>query len=185
MRQRILALLAEGKTYNQIVAELGCAKSTVAYHAKNVKEPPNYKVHDWAAVQKYYDEGHSGRQCMAHFGICHAVWYNAGKQGKIILREDQPISLAVLTAEGRNTSRAHLRWRLLKDGVFDAKCGECEITEWRGKPLSFHLHHVNGIKNDNRPENLQMLCPNCHSQTENYSGRNTKKTKAKLVIKSQ
>ena len=175
MRQRILALLAEGKTYSQIVAELGCAKSTVSYHAKNVREPPNYKVHDWAAVQKYYDEGHSGRKCMAQFGICAAVWYNASKQGKIILREDLPIPMEILTAAGRNTTRAHLRWRLLKAGVLDTKCAECGITEWCSKPLSLHLHHVNGIKNDNRPENLQMLCPNCHSQTENYSGRNVKR----------
>lgn len=177
MKQRILALLAEGKTYNQIVAELGCAKSTVAYHAKNVKEPPNYKVHDWAAVQKYYDEGHSGLQCMAQFDICRAVWYNANRQGKIVLRKDLPIPLDVLTAQGRNTSRAHLRWRLLKAGIFDTKCAECGITKWCSKPLSLHLHHINGVKNDNRPENLQLLCPNCHSQTDNYSGRNTKSAK--------
>ena len=82
MRDRILALLAEGKTYSQIVAALGCAKSMVAYHAKNVKPPPNYKQHDWAEVQRYYDAGHSGRQCMKQFGICHSVWYNANAQGK-------------------------------------------------------------------------------------------------------
>jgi len=179
MGQRILALLAEGRTYNQIVAELGCAKSTVAYHAKNVKEPPNYKVHDWDAVQAYYDEGHSGRQCMAHFRICTAVWYNASKQGKLTLREDLPIPLEVLTAKGRNTSRAHLRWRLLKDGVLESRCGRCRITHWLGEPLSMHLHHINGVGNDNRLENLKLLCPNCHSQTENYSGRNVKTNKPK------
>ena len=172
MKQRILVLLAQGKTYNQIVAELGCAKSTVAYHAKNVKEPPSYKVYDWAEVQKYYDEGHSGRQCMTHFGICHSTWYTARRQGSIVLRDDLPIPLEMLTAQGRNTRRSHLRWRLLRDGVFEAKCAECGLTKWRNKPLSLHLHHINGVGNDNRLENLQLLCPNCHSQTENYSGRN-------------
>ena len=175
MRQRILALLAEGKKYSQIVAELGCAKSTVAYHAKNVKPPPNYKVHDWAAVQKHYDAGNSGLKCMAHFGICRAVWYNANKQGKILLREDLPIPLEVLTAAGRNTSRAHLRWRLLRAGIFPAGCSICGITGWLGKPLSLHLHHINGIGTDNRIENLQMLCPPCHTQTDNYAGRNARK----------
>ena len=172
MKQQILALLAAGKTYKEIVAGLGCAKSTISYHAKSVKSPPSYKVHDWAEVQRYYDAGHSGRQCMKNFGICAAVWHNASVQGKIALREDKPIPLEELMATGRRTSRAHLRWRLLKDGVFDSVCAVCGIISWQDKPLSLHLHHINGVKNDNRLENLQMLCPNCHSQTDSYSGRN-------------
>jgi len=175
MRQRILALLAEGKTYSHIVAEVGCAKSTVAYHAKNVKPPPNYKVHDWIAVQKHYDAGNSGLQCMARFGICRGVWYNANKQGKLILRADLPMLLEELTAPGRKTSRAHLRWRLLKDGVFSDGCSICGTREWLEKPLSLHLHHINGVGTDNRLENLQMLCPHCHTQTDNYAGRNARK----------
>ena len=175
MRDRILALLAQGKTYKQIVDEVGCAKSTVAYHAKSVKPPPNYKVHDWAEVQCFYDAGHSGRQCMKHFGVCAAVWQNASRRGDLSLREDKPIPLGELTAAGRITSRAHLRWRLLKDGVLELVCAECGIMEWQGKPLSLHLHHINGVNNDNRLENLQLLCPNCHSQTDSYSGRNAGK----------
>jgi uncharacterized protein YerC len=73
MRQQILALLAAGKTYKEIVAELGCAKSTISYYAKNVKEPPNYKVHNWAEVQQHYDEGHGVNECRKQFGICRNV----------------------------------------------------------------------------------------------------------------
>ena len=175
MKQQILALLAEGRTYKEIVTELGCAKSTISYHAKSTKPPPNYKVHDWTEVQRDYDAGHSGRQCMKQFGICAAVWHNAAKHGKIVLREDQPIPLEELMATGRVTSRAHLRWRLLRSGILDSVCAECGIMDWRGKSLSMHLHHINGVSNDNRLENLQMLCPNCHSQTNSYSGRNAKK----------
>jgi Zn finger protein HypA/HybF involved in hydrogenase expression len=57
-------------------------------------------------------------------------------------------------------------------GLLEESCHECGITEWRGKPLSLCLHHINGINDDNRIENLAVLCPNCHSQTENFAGRN-------------
>jgi 5-methylcytosine-specific restriction endonuclease McrA len=175
MRQRILALLALGKTYNQIVAEVGCAKSTVAYYAKNVKPPPDYKVHNWAEVQRFYDEGNSGRQCMACFGICHAVWYSAKKSGKIVTRDDHRIPLEVLLSPGRGTTRASIKPRLIQAGLLTEKCARCGIMEWLGQPLSLELHHVNGVNSDHRLENLQLLCPNCHSQTDTYGGRNAKK----------
>jgi 5-methylcytosine-specific restriction endonuclease McrA len=43
-----------------------------------------------------------------------------------------------------------------------------------GKPLSLHLDHKNGKNNDHRIENLRFLCPNCHSQTATYAGKNKK-----------
>jgi hypothetical protein len=51
------------------------------------------------------------------------------------------------------------------------RCERCGLTEWRGQPLSLELHHVNGNGSDNRLENLMLLCPNCHSQTETWGGR--------------
>ena len=51
-------------------------------------------------------------------------------------------------------------------------CKCCNKTEWLGKPIKLELHHVNGIKNDLRIENLQILCPNCHAYTDNYRGKN-------------
>ena len=50
---------------------------------------------------------------------------------------------------------------------------ECGITsEWRGKPIRLQLHHKNGDNSDNQLVNLCYLCPNCHSQTVNFGGRN-------------
>lgn len=75
----------------------------------------------------------------------------------------------------------HLRERLLKEGIFEEKCHECGITEWMGKRLAFELEHKNGDRFDNRLKNLTFLCPNCHSQTKHFRGRNKKKHEPKTV----
>lgn len=64
-------------------------------------------------------------------------------------------------------------YEITEDEYFCSSCGI--IDEWNNKPISLELHHINGINNDNRIENLQWLCPNCHSQTYNYRGKNSKK----------
>ena len=66
--------------------------------------------------------------------------------------------------------------RLLAQG-WTYQCRECAISEWCGKPLVLHLDHINGIHNDNRLDNLRLLCPNCHSQTETYCNK-TRPTRA-------
>ena len=48
------------------------------------------------------------------------------------------------------------------------KCENCGIEEWLGQPIKLQVHHVNGDRTDNRLENLQLLCPNCHSYTDNF-----------------
>ena len=47
-----------------------------------------------------------------------------------------------------------------------------EMTDHIAKQVKYHNN--NGKNNDNRLENLRFLCPNCHSQTETYSGKNNK-----------
>lgn len=54
-------------------------------------------------------------------------------------------------------------------------CETCNGAEWLGSPISIELHHRDGNKRNNVEENLQLLCPNCHSFTEHYRGRNTSK----------
>jgi hypothetical protein len=77
-----------------------------------------------------------------------------------------------LLQKDSNHNSHHLRSRLIKEGLMENICKECGILDWRGKSLSLHLDHINGDKHDNRLENLRLLCPNCHSQTETYCGKN-------------
>ena len=67
-----------------------------------------------------------------------------------------------------------LKKKILKEGLKEQKCENCGLTEWMGKPIKLELHHINGDNTDNRIENLQILCPNCHSYTDNYGGKNQK-----------
>lgn len=78
----------------------------------------------------------------------------------------------ILIKDSTYTNMNRLKLRLIKEGLKENKCEECGISEWRGKSLSCQIHHINGVNNDNRLENLQFLCPNCHSQTDTFSGRN-------------
>ena len=68
-----------------------------------------------------------------------------------------------------------LRKRLFNEGYKERKCEMCGITEWNGKPLSFECEHINGDSTDHRLKNLMIVCPNCHSQTETYKGKNAKR----------
>jgi 5-methylcytosine-specific restriction endonuclease McrA len=65
--------------------------------------------------------------------------------------------------------------RLLREGLIRNQCDECGLTEWRGKALIVHIDHVNGVRDDHRLENLRMLCPNCHSQTDTYGARDKRR----------
>jgi predicted RNA-binding Zn-ribbon protein involved in translation (DUF1610 family) len=74
----------------------------------------------------------------------------------------------------QNISR--LKKRLVSENILEYVCYECGNTgEWNGKKLILQLDHINGKHNDNRLENIRFLCPNCHSQTLTYSGKNIKK----------
>lgn len=75
--------------------------------------------------------------------------------------------------ENSKVSRGNIKNRIIYDNMLDYKCSECNVTNiWNGKELNLHLDHINGIHNDHRLENLRFLCPNCHSQTHTYAGRN-------------
>lgn len=68
---------------------------------------------------------------------------------------------------------AVLKDKLLKEGYKEKKCECCGLTEWLGQPIIFELHHKDGNHYNNDFDNLELLCPNCHSQTEYFRGRKT------------
>lgn len=69
-------------------------------------------------------------------------------------------------------NRILLKKRLLDAGLKKNECALCgQGPVWNGLPLVLQLDHINGVNNDHRIENLRILCPNCHTQTETYAGK--------------
>lgn len=75
--------------------------------------------------------------------------------------------------------------RLIKVGLKNNECEICGITEWNNMPITFQLHHIDGNHYNNELNNLQVLCPNCHSQTDTFSGNSSKKNNKKVKDKHE
>lgn len=83
-----------------------------------------------------------------------------------VVKKPQPLECILTT----NTyySSFKLKKRLFKEGIKEKKCEFCGNVVWNGKEIPLELHHINGDNTDNRLENLMILCPNCHAQTNTY-----------------
>lgn len=80
-------------------------------------------------------------------------------------------SLDSVLVRGSIHGSSGLRDRLIRAGLKQQRCEICGLDTWRGQPIRLELDHINGDPCDNRLENLRILCPNCHSQTETWCGR--------------
>jgi DNA-binding CsgD family transcriptional regulator len=174
-REKVRQLLGAGYSRLEAARRLGLSKSTVSYHARRLGmeiDPAPARRFDWVAIKCHYDAGHNLRECQAKFGFSKSAWSSAVVRG-VITPRPRAMPIAELLAAPR--VRDHIKHRLLDAGLLPRRCESCGISEWRGRPLSLELHHANGDGSDNRLENLQILCPNCHSQTASWGGRNGKR----------
>lgn len=65
-----------------------------------------------------------------------------------------------------------LKKRLISEGIFEHRCSSCKLTEWLGNPMPLELEHKDGNHRNNYLNNLCLLCPNCHTFTPTYRGKN-------------
>ena len=160
-----------GHGRDDCIAEFGF--TTIAWYkairrGKLRAELQRQRTIDWPAVQRYYDEGHRYRACKERFEFAAASWTKAVNRGELVTRPRRsPLELILRNSRSRCT----IKRRLLMAGKLVNRCDICGLDEWLGKPLSVQIDHINGVRDDHRIENLRMLCPNCHSQTETFAGK--------------
>jgi 5-methylcytosine-specific restriction endonuclease McrA len=165
--------LAAGLTQAEIATKHGINKGTVSYHAWRLGVPAQdacARRYDWSEIQSAYDSGLTVRQCAERFGFHPCSWSAAVRRG-VVRSRPREIPIEYYLVAGHSGSRSHLRLRLFAAGLKENRCESCGLTDWQGEHLSMTLHHVNGNGTDYRLENLMILCPNCHAQTENFAGR--------------
>ena len=100
------------------------------------------------------------------WGVCYEG--SKGMRGKDTNYTPRKLSLEDFIGRSYMTSHK-LKLRLYSEKVKEPKCEMCGIKNWLDKPLSMHLHHIDGDRFNNNLNNLQILCPNCHTQTDSYA----------------
>ncbi len=144
------------KTYSQytkdeLIEIIGCCK--------NIKD-----MIDTLRINNYY-----------HTYIVNFINNNNIDTSHFIREKRQRIDMNAFVKNSRVTNTKSLKMYLLKHNIVEHKCSVCNLLPiWNNIPLMLQLDHVNGDHYDNRIENLRLICPNCHSQTDTYTGRNVK-----------
>ena len=95
----------------------------------------------------------------------------AWSKGRAFVR----MPLQDMLVRGKHVPGPTLIQRLLEAGIFERVCEACDLPEWLGQPIPLEIDHINGDHDDNQLENLRLLCPNCHAQTDTYRGRNIRR----------
>lgn len=94
------------------------------------------------------------------------------------IKKTQPLENVLTKNSYYNSNK--LKKRIFKENVKEKKCEICGNITWNGREIPLELHHINGDNTDNRIENLMILCPNCHAQTDTY-----RKAKSALLEKEE
>jgi hypothetical protein len=205
-KEELSQLIERGLSSYQIAETLNCSQTTITYWLRKLGlKTKKHKSLVWTididALREFtkssnsfseilrkigyvVDRGsgifHILKRRLIHDGIdfSHIQLGRGSNRGKRCNNQiNHKYTLEKVCVENSSYNRTHLKRRLLKEGILKNHCSICGMGEiWQEKPIVHVLDHINGIPDDNRIENLRMVCPCCNSQLPTFSGRNAYKS---------
>jgi Zn finger protein HypA/HybF involved in hydrogenase expression len=100
---------------------------------------------------------------------------------KIVKTKKQNHIKKILESNYKDLSFESLRFRILYEQ--ENKCNHCGLDKWLGKDIILELEHKDGNNKNNDRSNLEMICPNCHSLTQTWRGRNKRERRHRVPDK--
>ncbi len=145
--------------------EYGCNKESM-FTLKNGKKCCSAKYQSCSALRKRNSESQK-------IGHLNDNRYKFSKEDRNKSNEEKiKISLDIAFVENSSYSNEFIKPAFIKYYIDKYECNECSLTEWNNKEIILELDHIDGNNRNNLPTNLRLLCPNCHSQTDTFRGRN-------------
>lgn len=135
-------------------------------------------ITDEEVIAAYNKHSHIGK-IAAHLGVPHIqAWRLCQRNGLQTSsskgggwKQKTPLD-EILKGLHPHFQTLKLKNKLLREGIFENKCSLCGIQDWQGMPLNMQLDHIDGDSSNHTLDNLRLLCPNCHAQTDTYCGKN-------------
>ena len=145
-----------------------------------------YYTEEWETkIKNACDQAESMSQACASLGMYYTTFsihakrlnvFNPNQSGKGMVKHFPKIPLSEIIYDGKHPQyrSGTIRKRLIKEGIKEHKCNSCNGTKWLDNPIPLELHHKDGNHYNHLLENLELLCPNCHTCTDNYGSKNHK-----------
>lgn len=204
-KEILLELINEGLSTYSIAKKLKCSNSTVIYWIKNyniydiyIERPNSYRsklvksIWEEDKVKESVLNSCSLSQTLIKLGLVprganfrtlkkyidkYSVDVSHFAPHRSTRKMPERFLLKNILKENISYSSSRLRERLIKEKLKSNNCEMCGQTEnWKGKKISLILDHINGKHEDNRLENLRILCPNCNATLDTHCSKNKRKS---------